>query len=73
MIITRKNALFAGHEIGAQNWAPLASIVSTCKINDIDPVAYLAKTLQAIMDGHPKTRIDELMPWRSTTASSLAE
>ena len=71
--LTRKNALFAGHEVGAQNWALLASIVATCKINDIDPVAYLAKTLQAIMDGHPKSRIDELMPWRSTTASSLAE
>jgi hypothetical protein len=71
--LTRKNALFAGHEVGAQNWALLASIVATCKINDIDPVAYIAKTLQAIIDGHPKSRIDELMPWRFASASSLAE
>jgi hypothetical protein len=71
--LTRKNALFAGHEVGAQNWALLASIVATCKINDIDPVAYLTKTLQAIMDGHPKSRIDELMPWRFASASSPAE
>ena len=28
--LTRKNALFAGHEVGAENWALLASIVATC-------------------------------------------
>ena len=61
--LTRKNALFAGHEVGAQNWALLASIVATCKLNNLDPVAYIAKTLQAILDGHPQSRIDELMPW----------
>ena len=26
--ITRKNALFAGHEVGAENWAMLASLVA---------------------------------------------
>jgi len=32
--LTRKNALFAGHEVGAENWALLASIVvATCKLN----------------------------------------
>ena len=70
--LTRKNALFAGHEVGAQNWALLASIVATCKLNNLDPVAYIAKTLQAILDGHPQSRIDELMPWSYVTASSLA-
>lgn len=70
--LTRKNALFAGHEVGAQNWALLASIVATCKLNNVDPVAYIAKTLQAILDGHPQSRIDELMPWSFVTASSLA-
>ncbi|WFU54727.1 transposase [Bradyrhizobium pachyrhizi] len=29
--LTRKNALFAGHEVGAENWALLASIVATCQ------------------------------------------
>ncbi|MFA6207528.1 MAG: IS66 family transposase [Methylocystis sp.] len=70
--LTRKNALFAGHEVGAQNWALLASIVATCKLNNLDPVAYIAKTLQAILDGHPQSRIDELMPWSFVAASSLA-
>ncbi|MCQ4189955.1 transposase domain-containing protein, partial [Methylocystis suflitae] len=42
------------------------------KLNNLDPVAYIAKTLQAILDGHPQSRIDELMPWSFVAASSLA-
>nr|WP_249785735.1 MULTISPECIES: transposase [unclassified Bradyrhizobium] len=29
--LTRKNALFAGHEVGAENWALLASIVGRAR------------------------------------------
>src|SRR5918996_2365500 len=70
--LTRKNALFAGHEVGAENWALLASIVATCKTNDVNPVDYIADTLQAILNGHPQSRIEELMPWRYQKTSSLA-
>ena len=70
--LTRKNALFAGHEVGAGNWALLASIVATCKLNDVNPVDYIADTLRAILDGHPQSRIEELMPWRFQKSSSLA-
>jgi transposase len=62
--LTRKNALFAGNEIGAENWAMLASLVATCKMSGVNPVDYLAATLRAILDGHPKSRIEDLMPWR---------
>jgi transposase len=70
--LTRKNALFAGHEVGAENWAMLASLIANCKMCDIDPVRYLADTLRALLDGHPKSRIEELMPWNFAPASSLA-
>jgi transposase len=70
--LTRKNALFAGHEVGAENWAMLASLVATCKMSDVNPVDYLADTLRALLEGHPKSRIEELMPWEFRTASSLA-
>ena len=33
---------------------------------------YLTATLRALLDGHPKSRIDELMPWTFSTASSRA-
>jgi len=68
--LTRKNALFAGHEIGAENWALLASIVATCKLNDVNPAAYIAEILQAIINGHPQSHIDDLMPWNFSKASS---
>jgi hypothetical protein len=70
--LTRKNALFAGHEVGAENWALLASIVATCKLNDVNPVDYIADALRAILEGHPQSRIEELMPWRYRRTSGLA-
>lgn len=72
MALTRKNALFAGHEIGAENWAMLASLIATCKMNDVNPVTYLTDTLRAILDGYPNSGIDDLMPWRFRNTSSIA-
>jgi len=68
--LTRKNSLFAGHELGAENWALLASLIATCKINGVEPMGYLAATLHAIINGHPMSRIDELMPWRFDAPST---
>ncbi|TCL66448.1 transposase IS66-like protein [Rhizobium sp. BK251] len=58
----RKNALFAGHEAGAENWAAIASLIETCKLNAVDPFAYLSTTLTAIVKGHRQSQIDVLMP-----------
>lgn len=60
----------APSEIGAENWALLASIVATCKLNDVNPVAYIAETLEAIIAGHPQSKIDDPMPWRFRKTSS---
>jgi len=38
LALTRKNALFAGHEVSAENWATLASVIATCKMSDVNPV-----------------------------------
>jgi transposase len=40
--LNRKNALFAGHDLGAENWAVLASLIETCKWHDVNPEAWLA-------------------------------
>ncbi|MGH7091316.1 MAG: IS66 family transposase [Stellaceae bacterium] len=66
----RKNALFAGHDEGAANWACIASLIETCKLNGIDPEAYLADTLTKLVNLWPAARIDELLPW--TTAPRAA-
>lgn len=61
--LTRKNALFAGHDVGAENWATIASLIETCKLNDVEPFAYITHTLRAIVGGHKQSQIDDLMPW----------
>jgi hypothetical protein len=49
--LNRKNALFAGHDAGAENWATIASLIETCKLNSVDPLAYMTATLTAIVKG----------------------
>ena len=61
--LNRKNALFAGHDVGAENWGVIASLIETCKLNGVEPHAYLSATLTAIVGGHKQNRIDELLPW----------
>jgi transposase len=61
--LSRKNALFAGSDGGAEHWAAIASLVETCKLNAVDPQAYLADVIARIVAGHPQSKIDELLPW----------
>lgn len=51
----------------------LASLIATCKMADVNSVDYIAATLFAILDGHPQSRIEDLMPWpwRSNLPSNL--
>ena len=61
--LNRKNALFAGSDGGGEHWAIIASLVETCKLNAIDPQSYLADVITRIVNGHPNSHIDELLPW----------
>tara|TARA_R110002072_G_scaffold294270_3_gene464281 strand:- start:8543 stop:9106 length:564 start_codon:yes stop_codon:yes gene_type:complete len=61
--LNRKNALFAGHDVGAENWAVIASLIATCKMNSVEPQAWLTATLTAIVRGHMQSQIDDLLPW----------
>jgi len=68
MVLTRKNALFAGHDDGAQNWAIVASLIETCKLGGIDPYRYLADVLFRLVNLWPNARLDELLPWNWAAA-----
>jgi len=59
----RKNYLFAGSDAGGERAAAMYSLIGSCKINGINPRAYLTYVLTHIAD-HPVNRIDELLPWR---------
>ena len=63
IVLNRKNALFAGHDEGAENWACIASLIETCKLNGADPQAYFTDVLTRLVNLWPASRIDELMPW----------
>uniref|UniRef100_UPI00292ECEC7 IS66 family transposase n=1 Tax=Bradyrhizobium sp. 33ap4 TaxID=3061630 RepID=UPI00292ECEC7 len=58
--ITRKNSLFAG---SGQTWTTIATLLQTAKMNNVDPFAWLAVTLQRIANGWPSSELDALMPW----------
>jgi transposase len=74
-VLNRKNALFAGHDEGAENWVCIASLIETCKLHDVDPQTYIADVLDKLVNLWPASRIDELMPWawaKAHTAHRLA-
>ena len=62
------------YDEGGRSWSRLASLIATCKVNGVDPYAWMKTTFEAIADGHPQSRIDELMPWafKSSTAAPAA-
>jgi transposase len=66
----RKNWLFAGSDTGGERVAAIYSLIETCKLNGIDPEAYLRAVLTRITD-HPIKRIADLLPW--TFASSPSQ
>lgn len=58
----RKSWLFCGSDRGGQRAAAMYSLIVTCKMNGVDPHAWLADVLARIAT-HPAHRIDELLPW----------
>ena len=60
--VGRRNWTFAGSDAGGRRAAPLLRSIETCKLNDVDPQAWLAYVLAKLPD-HPAKQIDELLPW----------
>jgi transposase len=58
----RKSWLFAGSERGAERAASITSLIMTAKLNEVDPLAWLADVLARIA-GQPQSRLHELLPW----------
>ena len=61
--LDRKNHLFAGSDGGGDRWAILCSLIETCKLNGVEPYAYLTDVLTRMVDGYPVNRLDALLPW----------
>ena len=67
----RKSWLFAGSERGAERAATMATLITTAKLNQVDPLAWLADVLARIA-GTPQNRLHELLPWEWKTPSLQA-
>ena len=63
VVLTRQNALFAGSDEGAANWAILASLIETCKLHGVNPEAYFTDVLTKLVNNWPNRRLAELLPW----------
>jgi transposase len=63
VVLGRKNHLLAGSDGGGHRWAVHCSLIETCKLNDVEPYAYLRDLLTRMVDGYPINRLDELLPW----------
>jgi transposase len=68
----RKNHLFAGSDGGAARWAILASLLATAKLNNVEPFAYLKDVLERLSNGHPMSRLDDLLPWNWAPSIAVA-
>ena len=73
LALGRKSWLFAGSERGADRAAFMYTLIVTAKMNDIDPQAWLADTLNRIAN-LPQSRLNDLLPWnwQNTDARKIA-
>ncbi|MGY3622318.1 hypothetical protein ACVJGD_008514 [Bradyrhizobium sp. USDA 10063] len=58
----RRNWTFAGSQRGADRAAVMLTLITTARLNDVDPQAWLADILARIAD-LPASRLHELLPW----------
>lgn len=58
-----------GSAEGGENWAAIASLIVTCKLNAVDSQRYLTDLLTSLVNRWHKACIDELMPWCWTNVS----
>src|SRR6266702_1648628 len=68
----RKSWLFAGSERGADRAAAMATLITTAKLTDVDPLAWLADVLARIAE-YPAQRLDQLLPWNWRTRYRQAD
>ena len=60
--IGRRNWTFCGSDRGGQRAAAMYTLIQTCRLNDVDPHAWLADVITKISD-LPQSRLHELLPW----------
>jgi transposase len=72
--VGRNNYLFAGSDQGGERAAIAYTVIGTCMLAGIDPLAYLTDVFQKLAAGWPHRRLDELLPpsWAAARAATTA-
>jgi len=67
----RRNWLFCWTELGAKQVGIVQSLLTTCKLHEVDPYDYLVDVLQRVGQ-HPASRVAELTPrrWKKLHAAN---
>ncbi|HBX2194283.1 TPA: transposase, partial [Klebsiella pneumoniae] len=58
----KKNFIFFGSDHGGERGALLYGLIGTCRLNGIDPEAYLRHIL-SVLPEWPSNKAAELLPW----------
>ena len=67
----RKNWMFSWSEVGAEHIATIQSLLTTCRLQGVNPYTYLVDVLQRIAL-HPARNVEELTPrvWKERFANN---
>jgi len=67
----RKNWLFCWSEVGAKHVGIIQSLITTCRLHQVDPYTYLVDVLQRVAL-HPARDVEELTPrcWKARFADN---
>lgn len=63
LALTGNNALCASHDLGVAGWATAATLIETCKLNSVDPLAWMSDILTKLVNRWPASKTGDLMPW----------
>jgi transposase len=66
----RKSWMFCGSDRGGQRAALMYSLIATCRMNNVDPEAWLRDILARLPE-HPVSKINQLLPWNWKKAQTL--
>ena len=67
----RRSWLFAASDRGGERAAAIYTLITTAKLNDVDPRPWLEDVLRRIAD-HPASRLADLLPWKWQPAITAA-
>src|SRR5215213_5761749 len=69
--VGRRNWTFAGSDRGGERAAAIYTLIETCKLNGVDPQAWLADVLARLPD-YPAKQIHDLLPWNWKAAGDIS-